>query len=147
MKKPVTVLAAALFFCVGFGMVRSQQLATPPACAGATTQMQLNLCSAETSKAVDVQENAVYQSILSIAAQTPGAAAKVKHAEALWRQYRSAYIDATWPKPHTNANYGSILPLLVNEMYADMTRKHIVDLQRLLAVYSNPGYFVCASHC
>lgn len=147
MKKIAILLLAASVLFSQPGIAGSQQLETPSSCANAGTQMQLNACSQAAANAAQAEENSLYLSIVAIARTTPGAAQKVQRAETLWRQYRSAYIDATWPKAHTNDNYGSILPLLVNEMSTDLTRKHIADLTRLLAVYKNPGYFMCASNC
>lgn len=80
--------------------------------------------------------NELYRELLSKAAGRPQATEKIKLAQAVWIAYRKAYINAMYPARDKQGEYGSVFPMEADLLYADLTQKHIADLQRLLRQYS-----------
>jgi len=101
----------------------------------AKAQIEMNQCASQEATRVDAKLNHVYAQLLAKAAGDANAVAKIKAAERAWIAYRDAYIDATYPAPDKQAEYGSIYPMDVALLQAKLTEQHIADLQELLKQY------------
>lgn len=96
----------------------------------AVTQKELTACASEELKRLDDERRAVYQQILAKAVDA-NAADKVRAMEKAWSAYRDAYIEATYPAENKQ-EYGSIFPMEVRRVLAQLTRQHIGQLKILL---------------
>jgi uncharacterized protein YecT (DUF1311 family) len=94
--------------------------------------MEMNVCANEEAGRVDTQLNDVYSKLLSHAASQPRAVEKIKVAERAWVAYRDAYIDAMYPAPDKQAEYGSMYAMELNLLRAKLTRQQVTALQELL---------------
>lgn len=130
-------LAAVLVVVLCSLPCRAQQSKQSRACfAKAKTQFALQICASQEARRIVARMNAVYRELLSKAAGRPGAIEKIKVAQAAWVAYRKAYIVAMYPAKEKQGEYGSVYPMEADLLYADLTQKHIADLQRLLRQYS-----------
>ena len=101
----------------------------------AKAQMEMNECASQESARVDAKLNHVYSQLLANAGSDENAVAKIKAAERAWIAYRDAYIEAMYPTPDKQAEYGSIYPMDVALLTTKLTQQHIADLQGLLKQY------------
>lgn len=101
----------------------------------AKAQIEMNQCASQEAAHVDARLNKIYAQLLAKAGSDHNAVAKIKAAERAWIAYRDAYIDATYPAPDKQAEYGSIYPMDVALLQARLTGQHIADLQELLKQY------------
>jgi uncharacterized protein YecT (DUF1311 family) len=98
--------------------------------------MEMNVCANEEAGRVDTQLNEVYGKLLVHAASQTGAVEKIKAAERAWVAYRDAYIEAMYPAPDKQAEYGSMYTMEVNLLRARLTRQQVTALQDLLRQYT-----------
>lgn len=102
----------------------------------AKTQGEINACANEEAARVDVELNDVYRKLLSKAAGEPEAVAKIKAVERAWIAYRDAYMEAMYPAKDKQAEYGSIYPMEVDLLRAELTQQQVAALKRLVQQYS-----------
>jgi len=95
----------------------------------------MNECAAQENARVDARLNKLYGQLLSKAASDPNDVAKIKAAERAWITYRDAYVEAMYPAPDKQTEYGSIYPMDVALLHAKLTQQHIGDIQELLKQY------------
>jgi uncharacterized protein YecT (DUF1311 family) len=98
----------------------------------ARTQYDLNVCAYEGTKHADDEINHIYAKVIAKFASDPDAVAKIRAMERAWIIYRDAYIEATYPARNKQSAYGTRFPMEVAELRADLTRKQIDALKRLL---------------
>jgi uncharacterized protein YecT (DUF1311 family) len=103
----------------------------------AMSQVAMNECANQEAKRADAELNSIYAELLSKAASEPEAVAKIETAERAWIAYRDAYIVAMYPAKDKQAKYGSIYPMEVDLLYAELERKQTAALNELLQQYSN----------
>jgi uncharacterized protein YecT (DUF1311 family) len=89
----------------------------------ANSQDEMHRCASEEAGRVDKALNDAYQRLLKLVSKDANASAKIKTAERAWVSYRDAYIDATYPDKDKRA-YGSIYPMEVNLLRAQLTAEH-----------------------
>lgn len=96
------------------------------------TQLELNKCANEEAKRADAELDALYRELLSQPENDSVAVAKIEALRKAWVAYRDAYIEARYPAEDKQAAYGTIYPMEVALLRADLTRKHIADVRDLL---------------
>jgi uncharacterized protein YecT (DUF1311 family) len=101
----------------------------------ARTQMEMNGCASKESARVDLELTDVYEKLLSKAAKQEEAVAKIKIFESAWAVYRDAYLDAMFPAKDKQAEYGSMYPMEVDLLRAQLTRRQIATLREWLSQY------------
>jgi uncharacterized protein YecT (DUF1311 family) len=77
-----------------------------------------------------------YIALLERVTSQPEALAKIKAAERAWIAYRDAFIEATYPAKHKAIEYGSIYPLDVTLLRAELTWRHVAALEDMLLHYA-----------
>jgi uncharacterized protein YecT (DUF1311 family) len=103
----------------------------------AKTQARMNACANEEAARSDAEANGIYLALLARTSRQPEALAKVKAAERAWTVYRNAYIDAMYPAEHKQVEQGSVYPMEIDLLRANLTREHVMALRQLLQRYSN----------
>jgi uncharacterized protein YecT (DUF1311 family) len=101
----------------------------------AKTQTEMHVCASEEAARVDAKLNDLYRTLLKAASTERSAVRKIRAAERAWVTYRDAYIDAMYPAPDKQAEYGSIYPTEVNLLRAKLTQEHVEALKQLLEQY------------
>jgi uncharacterized protein YecT (DUF1311 family) len=125
------LLTAVFLSCIS--SCGAQESAAFRACnKAAKAQYDLDLCASAEAKRVDAEMNRVYRAVLAAAANDKLAMQKVTIAEKAWIAYRDAFVDATYPAEDKQAEYGTMYPMEVDLLIADLTRSHIRDLKALL---------------
>ncbi|HKT48179.1 MAG TPA: lysozyme inhibitor LprI family protein [Candidatus Acidoferrales bacterium] len=101
----------------------------------AATQAAMNACASEEAARADSELNAIYSKLIS-AAREPGAVEKIGAAERAWIAFRDAYIEAMFPAPDKQAEYGSAYPMNVALLRAKLTKNQALALRELLRQYA-----------
>ena len=101
----------------------------------AKTQAEMDACANEEAQRVDTELNRIYNDLLLKAKADPSALTKIRAAEHAWIVYRDAYVDAMYPAKDKQAEYGSMFPMEVNLLKAELTRQHIAALEEMLKRY------------
>jgi uncharacterized protein YecT (DUF1311 family) len=86
-------------------------------------------------KRADDELNRVYGALLSKESDAD-AVAKIRRAEEAWIRYRDAYIEAMWPAKDKQAEYGTVYPMQVNLVRANLTRRQVDALKELAEEHS-----------
>jgi uncharacterized protein YecT (DUF1311 family) len=106
----------------------------------ATSQSELTICAGEELKRVQRRLDQTYQQLLSSVEKDPDTAPvalkKIKAAQAAWLAYRDAYIEAMYPLENKQREYGSMYPMEVASVLADLTQRQIAAVQDLLEHYT-----------
>jgi uncharacterized protein YecT (DUF1311 family) len=136
MKTLMKFLAPCLFFlsaCLCHGQTK-----TPlERCLDtAMTQLAINQCASDELKSADAELNATYQKLLAAVKGQQLALQKIQAAERAWIAYRDAYLDAMFPEPDKQANYGSIFPSSFNLARAGLTRKQTDALREMIEQFT-----------
>jgi uncharacterized protein YecT (DUF1311 family) len=109
--------------------------------AGDHSQLGMNQESAA-KLATDESEMAkVLGKLAAKAKGNPEAIAKLDRAQAAWRAYRDAQVDAMWPFPERTW-YGSVNPMCVADARSVLTKARISELRAML---EPAEYDVCSS--
>jgi uncharacterized protein YecT (DUF1311 family) len=95
----------------------------------AQTQSAMNDCARKDYEAADREMNVVYKKLM--AQDDPVFRKKVQAAQRAWLTYRDAHVDSVYPDAE-NATYGSVRPMCVHRILADMTTERTAQLRRLL---------------
>jgi uncharacterized protein YecT (DUF1311 family) len=103
----------------------------------AKTQTEMNACAKDEAARVDAELNDIYRTLLTKTSSEPEAVAKIKAAERAWIAYRDAYLDAMYPAENKQAEYGSVYPMEVDLLRAQLTRQHVAAVSQLLRQHSS----------
>jgi uncharacterized protein YecT (DUF1311 family) len=87
----------------------------------AYSQFQMNKCASEEAARTDSALNDAYQILLKLVARNVNAGQKIRTAQRAWLAYRDAYINAMYPADDKQANYGSMYPMEVDLLRAELT--------------------------
>ena len=101
----------------------------------ARTQREFDVCTVDESKRVDAELDRVFRRLLTLAATTEGAVARILAAQSAWVAYRDAYVKAMFPAEDKQAEYGSSYLMKVNLLYAKLSGRQITALNELLEEY------------
>jgi len=101
----------------------------------AETQSAMNECADAEAARADAELNRVYGELLAAAAPQKEATAKIKASELAWIRYRDAYLDAMYPAANKQEEYGTIYPTEADLLHAELTRRQITALEKLLKQY------------
>ena len=115
------------------GLLFAQDSAKYRACSEkAVAQPELNACAAGEAARVDAELNRVYRELLSKNGDDPAALEKIKKAQRAWVAFRDAYVEAMFPAEDKQAEYGSMYPMEVDLILANLTRRQIDALKDLI---------------
>ncbi len=95
-------------------------------CDNATTQAQLNQCSAVEAQQADTELNATYREVMARLKGQPVAIEKLRTAQRLWIQLRDADIAARYPVEagkNAQVTYGSSYPMRMSGAKTELTRQ------------------------
>jgi hypothetical protein len=81
----------------------------------------------------------VHKRVRLAASKHSGAVEKLEVADKTWIAYRDAYIDAMYPADDKQAVYGSMFPIEVALLRAELALRQIAALKELLKHYSAPA--------
>ena len=95
----------------------------------AVTQAAMNDCARKDYEAADREMNVAYKKLMS--RNDPIFRKKVQAAQRAWLAYRDAHVDSVYPDPD-NVTYGSVRPMCVHRILAEMTTERTGQLRRLL---------------
>jgi len=119
-------------FLISLALCIAQDSQLYRACtAKAVAQPELNTCATDEAARADADLNRAYRALLSKAAGQPEAVAKIKAAEKAWIAYRDAYLEAAYPAPDKQVEYGSIYPMEAALLRAQLTRRQVAALKEL----------------
>jgi uncharacterized protein YecT (DUF1311 family) len=107
--------------------------------AKAVTQTALTSCAAEELMRTEHSLNVEYAKLIHAVTRRPEALAKVRAAERAWIAYRDATVEATFPAKAKQAEYGSIYPMEVDLVLADLTRQQTIALTNIIKAHSECG--------
>jgi len=139
--RPKFSFAAGLTALIGFALclgaalpAAAQPSAQFAACQkAAKTQLAINACAGNELLLRNKQMSQIYNQLLAHAKKQPwGTAAKIQAAQKAWLAYADAYMNAEWPAPNKQAEYGSIYPMASALARAALVERHIQDLSALL---------------
>ena len=108
----------------------------PGPCDKASTQLELNQCTAEQYKKADASLNALYKEIGSDLARNNDAAAvgKLKAAERVWLKYRDLHCDAA----RHQFKGGSMSPMIWADCMTGVTLNRIQELKFAYPIDGQP---------
>ena len=108
----------------------------------ANTTHDMHVCAAEEAKRVEARLDQDYRKILSLAEKTAErehtamTLKKVKAAQAAWVIYRDAFIDAMFPLPDKQLEYGTMDPVEAAMARTALTLRQIEALKDLSNRYT-----------
>lgn len=119
----------AFMFLVSIVPVTSAQEGTD--CENQMDQSTMTQCAGLDFEKADAELNRIWPEIKSGAQESDAGSGKSEHVDALMASQRAwlAYRDAECAWQGFEAHGGSMEPMLVNACLADMTSKHIKELQ------------------
>ncbi len=97
----------------------------------ARTQSEMNQCAAGEAQHTEMQLNDTYTKLRTSLRRNRDAAGTLRLAELAWIRYRNAYIAAMYPVRDKQVAYGTIYPMEVALLRAQLTQSHIKDLLAL----------------
>src|ERR1043166_1867877 len=98
----------------------------------AQTQTQLNEQAAMALRRADSTLNAVYAQLVARYRTDSAALRKLRQAERAWLAFRDAQVEATYPAADKQAAYGSVYPMCVAKLLAELTEARVAQLRRAL---------------
>jgi uncharacterized protein YecT (DUF1311 family) len=96
----------------------------------AQSQSELNEQGCAKYKKTDARMNAVYQQVLTEYKQDSLFVAKLKTAQRAWLAFREAHVESLYPKPDKRLAYGSVNPMCVCEVLAELTAERTKALKK-----------------
>lgn len=102
----------------------------------AMTQSAMDVCANEEAERAEAKLDETYHQLLSLAKKDPNAVAKIRKAEAAWIAYRNAYIDAMYPATDKQAEYGTMFPMEVDLLGAQLARQQTKALDDVIKTYT-----------
>jgi uncharacterized protein YecT (DUF1311 family) len=107
-------------------------------CEGkAKTQAELNACADTELTRVDNTLNSLFKRLIAEAsADDSDAVPSIRRAERAWRSYRDAYIEAAFPGPNKQENFGTEYPMQVALLRISLTKHHIDEIENLEKLYT-----------
>jgi uncharacterized protein YecT (DUF1311 family) len=124
-----------LFLLVSSSALAQESPALRACESRAKTQREFDVCAVDESKRVDADLDRVFSRLLTLAAKTQGAVAKIRVAQSAWLAYRDAYVEAMFPAEDKQAEYGSSYLMKLNLLYATLAQRQIAALELLLDEY------------
>jgi uncharacterized protein YecT (DUF1311 family) len=97
----------------------------------AKTQADLNECASHDDASADDELNRTYQELLKRAASDPVAVKKIKASQRAWIAFREAQVAALYPA-EDKREYGTVFPMYVNLLRADLTQQRTKMLKEML---------------
>jgi uncharacterized protein YecT (DUF1311 family) len=97
----------------------------------AKTQADLNECASHDDANADAELNRTYQELLKRADSDPTAVKKIEVSQQAWIAFREAQIAALYPA-EDKREYGTVFPMCVNLLRADLTRERTKMLKAML---------------
>ncbi|MGH9734177.1 MAG: lysozyme inhibitor LprI family protein [Candidatus Acidiferrales bacterium] len=134
MKALWLILLLACTALTGFGQANQK---STDCFKTAMIQSTMDECANEEAHRAEAQLDKTYQQLLTLANKDPMAIAKIKKAEAIWISYRQAYIDAMYPANDKQAEYGTMFPMEIDLLGAQLTRAHTKALQEIIKTYTD----------
>jgi uncharacterized protein YecT (DUF1311 family) len=107
----------------------SATLLASAACSHAETQVQMNQDACAVFAQADDELNAVYRRILAEYATAPQFIQNLKNAQRAWVAFRDAHLEAIYPAPDKQAEYGSAYPLCRCLALAELTKVRVEELK------------------
>jgi uncharacterized protein YecT (DUF1311 family) len=134
-----TLVLCAFAYLAGGALPAAAQISTQfQACnKQAKTQVDIDNCASGELTLRNKQMQSVYLAILSRAAGQPKAVAKITAMQQAWLAYVSSYLEALYPAPNKQAEYGSIYPTEFALARAALVERHVADLKAVLANLKN----------
>jgi uncharacterized protein YecT (DUF1311 family) len=105
----------------------------------AKTQAELDVCASEEAKRADAEMNRAYQRLLAKVSTDSNARDKIVSSQRAWLIYRDSYIAAMYPADDKQMAYGTMFPMEVDLLIADMTRSQTKAILELLRNYQPPN--------
>jgi len=105
----------------------------------AATQTELDLCASGEAKRADAEMNSAYQRLLAKVGADSKAKEKIIASQRAWLVYRDSYIAAMYPADDKQMAYGTMFPMEVDLLIADMTRSQTKAILELLKNYQTPN--------
>lgn len=133
-RKSIHLLIVATSCSVAFGQSESQERSRsvkPKGCETASTQLEMNQCSAAEAKDAEAELNRLYQQLLA-RTSNPVYRRKIEAAQKAWLAYRDAELEAKYPAEDKRAEYGSVYPMCTANDQTDLTRARIEEIKTLL---------------
>jgi uncharacterized protein YecT (DUF1311 family) len=97
----------------------------------ARTQADLNQCASRDDASADEELKRTYQELLKRVASDPIATKKIEASEQAWIAFREAQLAAVYPA-EDKREYGSVFPMCVNLLRADLTRERTKMLKEMM---------------
>jgi len=95
------------------------------------TQAGLNEAAAKEVEAAEAEMTKVLDSLVKKAGGKTDAIMKLNKAQAAWKTYRDAQVDAMWPFPDRTW-YGSVFPMCAGGARVNLTRIRVTELRAML---------------
>lgn len=100
--------------------------------AAATTQQDTNQCAASQLTAADDEMDRLYRAILDQYKDDQGFLSKLQAAQQAWLAFRNAELEARFPAPDKQSEYGSVYPMCSSLFLVRRTRERIAQLREWL---------------
>jgi uncharacterized protein YecT (DUF1311 family) len=98
----------------------------------AEKQVQMNQDACAVLAQADEDLNALYRRILAEYASAPQFTEKLQDAQRAWVAFRDAHLEAVYPAPDKQAEYGSAYPLCRCLAMTELTQARLEDLKHWL---------------
>ncbi len=98
----------------------------------AMDQSALNKCSVEEYQMAESEMHKVYAAIQKQYQDDPKFLEKLKLSQEAWLEFRDAEVEAHYPHQDEPGYYGSVLPMCMNGLLAELTRIRTQQLQQWL---------------
>jgi uncharacterized protein YecT (DUF1311 family) len=129
-----TLVFCAFAYLAGGSLRASAQVSTQfQTCnKSAKTQLAMDNCAGGELALRNKQMQSAYSAVLSRVAGQPKTIAKIKAMQQAWLAYVSSYLEALYPAPNKQVEYGSIYPMEFALARSVLVQRHTADLQGLL---------------
>lgn len=96
----------------------------------AQSQSEVNEEGCAKYKKADARLNAVYQQVLTAYKQDSLFVSKLKTAQRAWVAFRDAHLESLYPEPNKRLAYGSVNPMCLCEVLAELTAERTKALNK-----------------
>jgi uncharacterized protein YecT (DUF1311 family) len=113
-------------------LITASTIAVVFSCAGsqAQTQSESNQDACASFKQADALLNRSYNQVLSEYKKNAPFIRKLKIAQRAWIAYRDAQLEALYPSPNKQAEYGSVYPMCRCSALATLTTQRVEEIRK-----------------
>jgi uncharacterized protein YecT (DUF1311 family) len=102
----------------------------------ARTQTAITVCAGDEAKRVETHVAERYAALVALSTRDPVALQKVRNMQSAWIAFRDAYIEAMFPAPDKQAEYGSSYSSEVSRFRTKLAQGYLSAIEDIIDQYT-----------